>query len=148
MESPYCSPYWLYWPVSPLWVQEDSPFFTPCLAFTVCGLFDDGHSDPCWMVPHCSFDLRFSGNEQCWTSFHVFFSHLYREAWRAVIHGVAKSRTWVSDRTELNWTDGGFIPRFLRNLHTVFRKAISIYIPTNSARVFPFLHTLSSIYCL
>ena len=27
-----------------------------------------------------------------------------REAWRAVIHGVAKSRTWLSDWTELNWT--------------------------------------------
>ena len=26
--------------------------------------------------------------------------------------------------------------------------AVSIYIPTSSARVFPFLHTLSSIYCL
>ena len=26
--------------------------------------------------------------------------------------------------------------------------AVSVYIPTNSARVFPFLHTLSSIYCL
>ena len=25
-----------------------------------------------------------------------------REAWRAVIHGVAKSRTQLSDRTELN----------------------------------------------
>ena len=25
-----------------------------------------------------------------------------REAWRAVIHGVAKSRTWLSDWTELN----------------------------------------------
>ena len=28
-----------------------------------------------------------------------------REAWRAVIHGVAKSRTWLSDWTELNWTE-------------------------------------------
>ena len=27
-----------------------------------------------------------------------------REAWRAVIHGVAKSRTWLSDWTELNLT--------------------------------------------
>ena len=27
-----------------------------------------------------------------------------REAWCAVIHGVAKSRTWLSDWTELNWT--------------------------------------------
>ena len=25
-----------------------------------------------------------------------------REAWRAVVHGVAKSRTRLSDRTELN----------------------------------------------
>ena len=26
-----------------------------------------------------------------------------REAWSAVVHGVAKSRTWLSDWTELNW---------------------------------------------
>ena len=29
-----------------------------------------------------------------------------REAWRAVIHGVAKSRTRLSDWTELDWTEG------------------------------------------
>ena len=29
-----------------------------------------------------------------------------REAWRAAIHGVAKSWTQLSDWTELNWTDG------------------------------------------
>ena len=28
-----------------------------------------------------------------------------REAWRAAIHGVAKSRTRLSDWTELNWID-------------------------------------------
>ena len=28
-----------------------------------------------------------------------------REAWRAVIHGVAKSQTRLSDWTELNWTE-------------------------------------------
>ena len=28
-----------------------------------------------------------------------------REAWRAVIHGVTKSRTQLSDWTELNWCD-------------------------------------------
>ena len=27
-----------------------------------------------------------------------------REAWRAVIHGIAKSRTWLSDWTELTWS--------------------------------------------
>ena len=28
-----------------------------------------------------------------------------REAWGAAVHGVAKSRTWLSDWTELNWID-------------------------------------------
>ena len=29
---------------------------------------------------------------------------LDREAWRAAIHGVAKSRTWLGNWTELNWS--------------------------------------------
>ena len=29
-----------------------------------------------------------------------------REAWRAAVHGVAKSWTWLSDWTELNWVGG------------------------------------------
>ena len=37
-----------------------------------------------------------------------------REAWRAAIHGVAKSRTRLSDWTELNWTES-FI--YLSNRH-------------------------------
>ena len=36
---------------------------------------------------------------------------LDREAWHAVIHGVAKSRTWLSDWTELNWSET--VPHFL-----------------------------------
>ena len=28
-----------------------------------------------------------------------------REAWRAAVHGLAKSRTWLSDWTELNWSE-------------------------------------------
>ena len=28
-----------------------------------------------------------------------------REAWRAVVHGITKSQTWLSDWNELNWTD-------------------------------------------
>ena len=28
-----------------------------------------------------------------------------REAWSAVVHGFTKSWTWLSDRTELNWTE-------------------------------------------
>ena len=30
-----------------------------------------------------------------------------REAWRAAVHGVTKSRTRLSDWTELNWIEGG-----------------------------------------
>ena len=58
-------------------MQEGSLFSTPSPAFIVCRLFDDGHSDWCEVVSHCSFDLHFSNNEQCWVSFHVFVSHLY-----------------------------------------------------------------------
>ena len=32
-----------------------------------------------------------------------------REAWRAAVHGVAKSRTQLSDGTELNWTENTLI---------------------------------------
>ena len=32
-----------------------------------------------------------------------------REAWRAAVHGVAKSRTQLSDWTELNWTGTQYI---------------------------------------
>ena len=31
-----------------------------------------------------------------------------REAWCAVVHGVVKSQTWLSDWTELNWTEDHF----------------------------------------
>ena len=43
---------------------------------------------------------------------------------------------------------GSFIFSFLKNLHTVPIVVVSTYIPTNSARGFPFLHTVSSICCL
>ena len=42
---------------------------TPSPALIVCRLFDDGHSDPCEVISHCSFDLHFSNNERCWASF-------------------------------------------------------------------------------
>ena len=40
-----------------------------------------------------------------------------REAWRAVIHGVAKSRTRLSDWTELNWLGTYTV---LNNTHEFF----------------------------
>ena len=53
------------------------PFSPPSPAFIVCRLFDDDHSDQCQVISHCSFDLHFSNNEQCWASFHVFVIYLY-----------------------------------------------------------------------
>ena len=46
-------------------VQECSLCSISSPAFIVCRLFDDGHSDRCEVIPHCSFDLHFSNNEQC-----------------------------------------------------------------------------------
>ena len=34
-----------------------------------------------------------------------------REAWRAIVHGIAKSWTWLSDGTEMNWR--GLVRMFL-----------------------------------
>ena len=36
---------------------------------------------------------------------------MYREPWRAAVHGVAKSQTRLSNWTELNWTDDTIIVR-------------------------------------
>ena len=41
---------------------------------------------------------------------------LDREAWRAAIHGVAKSRTRLSNWTELNWTEPGALTGAIRTL--------------------------------
>ena len=43
---------------------------------------------------------------------------------------------------------GSSISSLLRNLHMFSVVAVLVCIPTNSVRGFPFLHTLSSIYCL
>ena len=68
---------WMYQFTFPPTVQEHSLFSTPTPAFIFCRLFDDGHSNWCQLIAHCSFDLRFSNNEKFWASVHVFVSHLY-----------------------------------------------------------------------
>ena len=49
-------------------------------------------------------------------------------------------------RRGISGSYGGFIP--FKGISIPFSiVAVSIYIPTNSARAFPFLHTISSIVC-
>ena len=58
-------------------VQEGSLFSIPSPAFMACRFFNDGHPGWCEVIPHCSFNLYFYNNKQCWVSFHVFIGHLY-----------------------------------------------------------------------
>ena len=46
-----------------------------------------------------------------------------REAWRAVIHGVAKSRTRLSNWTELNWTNKCAFKKCYGNVHPLSTKS-------------------------
>ena len=39
-------------------MQEYYLFSTPSPAFIVCRFSDDGHSDQCEVIPHCSLDLH------------------------------------------------------------------------------------------
>ena len=58
---------------------------------------------------------------------------------RAKVPGVAKSRTQLYSVVFLVLKESSVLFSLV---------AISIYIPTNSARGFPFLYILSSVYCL
>ena len=64
-ESPNRLPQWLYQLIFSPAVQERSLFSTPSPVLIVCRLFDDGHSDQCEVISHCSFHLHFSNNERC-----------------------------------------------------------------------------------
>ena len=46
-------------PLSPYPLQNVFPFL-----YTLSRFFNDGHSDQCEVISHCSFDLHFSNNEQ------------------------------------------------------------------------------------
>ena len=53
-----------------------SPYPLQHLLFVDFFFFNDGHSDRCEVIPHCSFYLHFSNNEQYQASFHLPLSHL------------------------------------------------------------------------
>ena len=45
-----------------------------------------------------------------------------REVWHAAVHGDAKSRTRLSDWTELNWTEGGYNSKKRKGKYRVLTK--------------------------
>ena len=68
-----------------------------------------------------------------------------REAWRAAIHGVAKSRARLSDWTELNWTDDSMT----NGVEHLFMCLVSIRI-SSYGRNFcsDSLHILNLVICI
>ena len=53
-----------------------------------------------------------------------------REAWRAAIHGVAKSRTRLSDWTELNWRENREVGRVWGKRRNILQKVYILIMPT------------------
>ena len=52
-----------------------------------------------------------------------------REAWHAAVHGVTKSRTWLSDWTELNWTERASRCRLVTGKTNPWLEAWNFYTP-------------------
>ena len=68
-QLPYCSLQYQF--TFPSTVQEGSLFsnFSPGFISIVYRFFNNGHSDHCEAIHHCSFDLHFSNNQRCYAFF-------------------------------------------------------------------------------
>jgi len=61
-----------------------------------------------------------------------------REAWCASVHGVSKSRTWLSNWTELNWTS---LPYFL-SLYLFWLHSVNLLLDYHQMYLFPPLNVV------
>ena len=55
-----------------------------------------------------------------------------REVWRAAVHGVTKSPTWLSDWTELNWTEHSESESEIHSVVSHPSRPHGLYSPWNS----------------
>ena len=62
--------------------EEGFLFYTPSLAFIICRLFDDGCSDWCDVITHCSFGLCFSNNCNVKHQFMCFLTIWISPLWK------------------------------------------------------------------
>ena len=70
-----------------------------------------------------------------------------REAWRAAVHGVEKSQTWLRDWTELNWTD--FLTGKMFIMSSKWRKQDTTqYVDFGPISIYRYAFTLLPMVCL
>ena len=75
--------FWVFWWASMLFsklavpiVHKGSLFSASIPLFIICRLLDDSsHFKRCEVITHCGFNLHFSGEYQCWASFHIPVGH-------------------------------------------------------------------------
>ena len=108
------------------------------------------------LIPDCAssnleFQMMYSAyklnkqddNTQPW---HTPFLILNQSIVPCLILTVASWSAYRFLRRKAKWAG---IPIFLQRISILFSIiAVSVYIPTNRARTLPFIHTISSIYCL
>ena len=75
-----------------------------------------------------------------------------REAWHAAIHGVAKSRTWLSDWTELNWigkttalTRQTFVCKVMSLLFNMLSRLVITFLPRSKRLLISWLQSPSAV---